>query len=115
MKPTEKAKAYVKLKNDQCNGLLSNGEKLAIQFAYMAGFNEALSQMEPECDNRFNSLMESVNAIAEIYRVREKTSVEHDKYAEAIEYSAKVQALEEVMKEAGKISSMFTSQPPTKH
>lgn len=48
MKPTEQAKAYVKLKNDQCNGLLSDGEKLAIQFAYLAGFNEALSQMQPE-------------------------------------------------------------------
>lgn len=48
MKPTEQAKAYVKLKNDQCNGLLSDGDKLAIQFAYMAGFNEAISQMRPE-------------------------------------------------------------------
>ncbi len=48
MKPTEQAKTYVKLKNDQCNGLLSDGDKLAIQFAYMAGFNEAISQMQPE-------------------------------------------------------------------
>lgn len=48
MKPTGQAIAYVKLKNDQCNGMLSTGEKLAIQFAYTAGFNEAISQMHPE-------------------------------------------------------------------
>ena len=85
---------------------------------FIMGFNEAIKELTPSCgathpeDRKFNSLMETVNVIAGLYRHHEQSNAEKGLYKEAIEFKAKVEALEKIMKEAARICRMMAPSPP---